>query len=117
MLTNRTRFDVLKQKAFTAAFGTAGVIVSASAARLFKAQFNNTSATAYFVQVFNKAAAPAASDTPIWERRLPASGDVELDFSIIGLWCPTGIGIALSTTAGSLTLAGANNATAYVLHG
>lgn len=97
----------------TAAFGTAGANISTTQGRLYKAMVINTSATAYFIQIHNKATAPIATDVPVWERRLPVSGEVEIDFAEWGFGCALGIGIALSTTVGVLTLAAGNDAIAY----
>lgn len=104
--------DGLLKRTKTAAFGTAGTNLSVKQGRLYKATVINTGATAYFVQIFNKATPPANTDVPIWEERLPASGSVPLQFDF-GLYAAAGLGIAISTTAGVLTLAAANDAIAY----
>lgn len=98
------------------AFGLAGISVTAKPGRLYQLSVVNAGATAYYLQVFDKATAPVASDVPIWERRLPASGDVFQSFELAGLYVSLGLGIAISTTPRLLTLAAANDATAYTQH-
>ncbi len=105
-----------KQFAQTTAFGTAGLVVSAKAGRVYAITIVNKSATAYFVQIHNKATAAVATNVPVWEDILPASSSVTLDFGVNGLYVSAGIGLALSSTAGVLTLAVADNATAYGLY-
>lgn len=102
-----------KQFAKTTAFGTAGSVVSAVPGRVYAVTIVNKSATAYFVQIHNKATAAVNTNIPVWEDVLPASGSITLDFGINGLYVSAGIGLALSSTAGVLTLAVADNATAY----
>lgn len=97
----------------TAAFGTAGAVLSPAPGCLYHLSAVNNSATAYFVQIFDKATAPVNGDTPIWEGKLPASLDWSVGFQLFGLYCASGISIAISTTIGSLTLAAANDALAY----
>lgn len=99
----------LRRSSAAAAFGTAGSSISAKRGRLYKASVVNGGATAYYVQIFDKATAPIAGDTPIWVDRLPANGSCPLQFDE-GLYCVNGIGIAISTTPTTLTLAAANDA-------
>jgi hypothetical protein len=105
-----------KQFARTTGFGTAGLLVSATKGRLYAVTFVNKSSTAYFAQVHNKATAPLATELPIWEDVLPASGSITLDFGINGLYCSSGIGLGLSSAGGVLTFALADNATAYAFY-
>lgn len=100
----------------TAAFGIAGASVSAKAGRLYRLSVVNSGATAYYLQLFSKATAPVATDVPIWERRLALSGDLELDFALSAPYFALGIGVAISTTPGVLTLGAANDAIAYALY-
>lgn len=107
----------------TTAFGTAGVSVATKPGRLYLIRGINSSATvAYYLQIFDKATAPVATDVPIWEIGLPAkaattqTGDCVEDFGLAGLYFATGLGIAISTTKGVLTLAAATDATAYLLY-
>lgn len=111
------------RKSQTTAFGTSGVNVSAKQGRLYKIKFVNKNATtAYYAQIFDKATAPVNTDVPIWEIGLPAkaattqTGDCEEDFGLFGLYVAAGLGIAISTTQGVLTLAAATDATAYMLY-
>lgn len=100
----------------TAAFGTAGVSISPKNGRIYRIAILNGGATAYTVQLHNKATAPVNGDIPIWERRLPASGELDIDFGLTHPYFATGIGLAISTTTGTLTLAAANDAVAYLLY-
>lgn len=107
----------LKLKSQTTAFGTAGLSVSTKNGRLYKLRvLNKAAATKYWVQIFDKATAPVNTDVPIWEAQVPALTDYAEDFGLFGLAVTLGLGIALSTTAGVLTLAAANDATAYALY-
>jgi hypothetical protein len=109
---------LMKQLSQTTAFGTAGVVVSAKPGRIYRVSFvNKAAATKYFAQVFNKATAPINGDLPAFEGQVAANSDVVFDLASAGGWyVRLGIGIAISTTAGVLTLAGATDATAYVLY-
>jgi hypothetical protein len=102
--------DNFKRATSGVAAGTAGIVISSKPGRFYKGVYENGSATAYFLQIFDKATAPVNTDVPIYEKRLPASGEVEIDEVLInGLACTLGIGIAISSTAGTLTLAVAND--------
>lgn len=100
--------DNFVASASSAASGTAGIVVSPVQGRLYRLLATNASAvTSYFVQVFNAATAPVNGATPVLVRRLPASGSLDLDLrGVNGLVLGSGISIALSTTAATLTLAG-----------
>lgn len=100
----------------TAAYGTAGLSVTAKFGRLYRIRTINAGAAAYFLQIHDKATAPTAGNTPVWEARLPASGEVDLSFELIGLYLANGLGLAISTTTGTLTLAAANDAVSYLLY-
>jgi hypothetical protein len=111
----------LKRKSQTTAFGTAGISVTAKPGRLYKVRAVNSNATTrYFFQIFDKATAPVNTDVPIWEMDLPAAvattsrGDCLEDFGLFGLYVALGLGIAISTTKGVLTLAAATDACAYL---
>jgi hypothetical protein len=113
----------LKRFSQTTAFGTAGVSVSVKPGRLYKIRACNSNATTrYFFQIFDKASAPVNTDVPIWEMDLPAAvattsrGDCAETFELFGLYLKLGLGIAISTTKGVLTLAAATDATAYGLY-
>jgi hypothetical protein len=104
-----TGFDPSRSTS-SAKFGTAGVALKSTQGRLYRLDVVNASATAYFVMVFSKATAPVNGDAPIWRRRLPASGEVSIALEEFGLYCAAGIGIAISSTDGTLTLAAATDA-------
>lgn len=107
----------LKRASQTTAFGTAAVVVSAKAGRLYKLRVLNTSAaTKYFAQIHDKATAAVNTNVPVWEGQVAGSTDVEFDFGTAGLFLANGCSVALSTTAGVLTLAGATDGRAYALY-
>jgi hypothetical protein len=112
-LLARTRPDPYLKTIKTAAFGTAGFNVSSKFGRLYHATATNGSATAYFFQVHDSAIAPTAGAVPRWERRLAANLDCDLYFGECGLELNNGLSFAISTTQGTLTLASANDCTAY----
>lgn len=105
-----------KQFAKNVAFGTAGLVVTAKAGRIYRVSVVNSSATRYFVQIHDKATAPVNTDVPIWEQDMPASGGCVIDFGLNGLYVALGFNIAISSTKGALTLAVATDATAYALY-
>ena len=111
-----------KQFAQTTAFGTAGVVIANKPGRLYRLAVSNSNATtSYYVQLFDKAIAPIATNVPIWEERIEAAvattgKSCVIDFGLFGLYFGTGIGLALSSTKGVLTLAGATDGTAYALY-
>ncbi len=108
---------LLKRSSQTTSFGTAGVSISTKQGRLYKLRVNNkAAATKYFAQIFDKASAPIATDVPIWEGQVAQGTDVEFDFGLAGLYVANGVGVAISTTSGVLTLAGAADANAYALY-
>ena len=108
---------VLKRKSITTAFGTAGTNISAKQGRLYKIRLaNKAAATKYYVQLFDKATAPINTDVPIWEGRVAADSEWADDFGLAGLYVVNGIGLAISSTSGVLTLAGSSDATAYALY-
>lgn len=103
----------MQQYRTPAMFGTAGVSVSVKQGRIYHITAVNNAATAYFLQVFDKATAPIAGDLAIWECRLPASLDCDMNFGALGLYVALGFGLAISTTPRALTLAASNDAYAY----
>lgn len=102
--------DSFQRSTSGVAAGTAGVIIAAKPGRFYRGVIQNGSATAYFVMVFDKATAPVNGDTPVFEKRLAVSGEVDIDLvNVNGVPCLNGIGIAISSTPGTLTLAIAND--------
>lgn len=98
--------DSFKRSTSGTAAGTAGVVISAKPGRFYRAEVQNGAATAYFVQVFDKATAPVNADVPVYSKRLPLSGECEIDLTDVnGIVCLAGISIAISSTPGVLTLA------------
>lgn len=106
----QTVADNFKRSTSGVAAGTAGVAISTKPGRFYRALVENGAATAYYVQVFDKASAPVNTDVPIYEKRLAVSGECEIDLTNVnGLPCANGIGLAISSTPGTLTLAVAND--------
>ena len=92
------------------AAGVAGIVISTKPGRFYSANVQNGGATAYWVLVFDKATAPVNGDTPTVSRKLTASGECLIDTGgVNGVPVQLGIGIAISSTAGTLTLAIAND--------
>lgn len=98
-----------KRTTSSAKVGTAAVVLKAAEGRLYRLDVVNVSATAYYVMVFDAATAPTDGDTPIWRRRLPANGELELELETFGLGCTNGIAFAISSTDATLTLAAADD--------
>lgn len=94
----------------SAAEGTAGVVISSTPGRVYRLIVQNGGATAYYVQIHNKATAAVNAEVALWSKRIAASSEVEIDLTNInGLVCTAGIGLAISTTARTLTLAAATD--------
>ncbi len=92
------------------AAGTAGVSISTKPGRIYRLIVQNGAATAYFVQIHDKATAAVNNDVPIWVKRMAVSSECEIDLTNInGLPCVNGISIAISSTSGLLTLAVSND--------
>lgn len=105
-----------KQFAQAAPFGTAAVSVTAKPGRVYRVAVVNGAATRYFVQIHDTTTAAINADVPIWEQDLPASGGAVLDFGLGGLYVAEGFCLAISSTSGVLTLAVADDASAYAMH-
>ncbi len=96
------------------AVGTAGISISQKPGRFYRAVVQNGGATAYYLQVFDKATAAVNANVPIWQQRILASGEVVLDLTNVnGLPCLLGISLAISSTPGTLTLAAATDVAFY----
>ena len=96
--------------------GTAGIVIGTAgkAGRLYRLRVVNGAATAYFLQVFNKATAPVNTDVPTWVQRIAVSSEGEIDLTNVnGLFCPLGMGFAISSTPSALTLAIATDIAFY----
>lgn len=90
------------------AVGTTGQVLKAAPGRFYGACAVNKAATAYYLMVFDKATAPVNGDTPRLSKPLPVSGAVTIgpeDMGGFSLGCLLGIGVAISTTPDTLTLA------------
>jgi hypothetical protein len=109
------RADAFRQQS-GAGVGTAGVLVGTAGrgSRLYRLSAVNAGATAYFLQVFNKATVAVNADIPVYVQRLPASSEAIINLAEVGgIVCPLGMSVAISSTAGTLTLAVANDIAAY----
>lgn len=109
------RGDNFKQQ-FGAGVGTAGVLVGTAGrgSRLYRLNVVNAGVTPYFLQIHNKAIAAVNTDVPVYVQRLPVSAEASIDLAAVGgIVCPLGMSIAISSTAGTLTLAVANDIAAY----
>jgi len=95
--------------ASTAGTGENTHVAKASAGRAFKADVISVNASPTFLMVFNKATAPVNSDVPVLRAYVPANGSGSIDLGNYGYLLSAGISVALSTTAGVLTLAAAND--------
>lgn len=101
----------------SAAFGTAGLNVTAKPGNLYQFNAINTSASvAYYLQIHDKATAPIANDVPIWEQRLAPGVDIPTSFQLAGLPLANGLSFAISTTPRLLTLAASNDCVVYTRH-
>lgn len=99
--------------------GTLGQIVKAAPGRCYGVTAHNKAATLYYLMVFDKATAPVNGDTPRVAKPLLASIGATVtigpeDFGGFSLGCTVGIGIAISTTPDTLTLAAAQDVNATV---
>ena len=86
-------------------------VVSATRARLLKASAVNTSGSLRYFMVFDASSLPGNGATPLFRKPVAASGGVaEIDLTNIvedsgqGYDCTTGIVVALSSTAPTLTV-------------
>ncbi len=91
--------------------GEVAVAVGATARRVYQVDVvaDPGAAATLWLMVFDKAAAPVVTDVPILRARL-GGGFASIDLGVFGHELTNGLGLGLSTTVGSLTLAGANDA-------
>lgn len=88
----------------------ASVAISAKNApgNLFCVMADNANAADRYLQVHNKASAPASSDVPVLSYKIPAGGMLVLDRGIFGehgKYLSTGIAIGISTVRATFTAA------------
>lgn len=57
-----------------------------------------------YLMVFNKASAPVNTDIPVFRALVPAGGQAGIDRGLLGRELTLGVSVAISTTAGVLTL-------------
>ena len=71
-------------------------VVKASGGRVYKITGQNAAAAVRYIKLYNKATAPAETDTPVITLAVAASLPFEFDFGDIGLYFDTGIGYRLT---------------------
>jgi hypothetical protein len=82
--------------------------VKNAAGNLFGVYASNSNAAARWLQVHNTATTPGAGAVPLLSIRVPATGDVQITDALLtrgGLYCSTGIALAMSTTEATYTAA------------
>jgi hypothetical protein len=97
----------------TALSASAAVSAKGSAGNLYALSATNANATVRYLQIHNKATAPATSDAPVAAWPIPAGSSTApgsvflsiLDFGTAGYRCTTGIAIGISTTLATFTAA------------
>lgn len=72
-------------------------IVKAAAGRLYALSISNSNATVRYVRLYNKATAPATSDTPIKKYVVPAGSTVIAHLPVFGSYFSTGISWRITT--------------------
>ena len=91
------------QTSVNSAASTNAAVAKASAANLYCAMINNTTAAAKFVRFYNKATAPTVgTDTPVLVITVPANSSKEIEFGQLGKRFATGLGHAITNAAGVL---------------
>lgn len=98
---------------FNAVLNDVDISVKASAGYLLSIRVSNINAAIRYLQIHNKATAPAGGDTPILSFPIPAGSATNPvavtfgvdDFGPGGLSCSTGIAIGVSTAAATFTAA------------
>lgn len=99
--------------------GTLGQVVKNKPGRCYGVTAYNKAATLYYLMVFDKGSTPVNGNTPRVAKPLLASIGATVtigpeDFGGFSLGCTLGIGIAISTTPDTLTLAAAQDVNATV---
>ena len=93
--------------AATAGTGENLLVAKATPGVLFRVSVLNATAGVLYLMVFDSAIAPINTDVPVLRKHVPASLEAELDLGNFGIALGSGVAVALSTTQGELTLAGA----------
>lgn len=90
----------MKDYNITSAASTNAAAIKTSAGNVRRLVVTNTTATARFLKLYNKASAPTVgTDVPVLILTVPAYGTVNLDCKAAALVFGTGIGIALTAAA------------------
>lgn len=71
-------------------------IVKASGGRVYKITGQNAAAAIKYIKLYNKATAPAETDTPVITLAVAASAPFEFNFANLGLYFDTGISYRLT---------------------
>ncbi len=90
-----------------AGVGVFAQLVKATAGNVLAVDVSSADAAAFWFMLFNSSIAPVGGDFPIFRRRLPIGGTVQVGrefFGEAGVSFGNGIGWALSTTGTNLTL-------------
>lgn len=74
-------------------------IVKASAGKLYRITGQNKRASSIFIKLYNKATAPTSGDTPVITEEVLASSRFVLDWSNLGRYFSTGIGMRVTAAA------------------
>ncbi len=95
----------------TGGTGEVAILVATAARRVYQVDVVTAvgAADPAWLMVFDLAAAPVLSDVPILRARV-GGGFASIDLGNFGHELVNGLGVALSTTPDTLTLAGANDA-------
>ncbi len=97
-LANRA---VLVNQGTTLAASTTPTVVKASAGQLYTLDAFNESSSKRFLNVYNKATAPIATDIPVLVFVLfPSSALPHVDYSILGSYFPLGISLTITANNG-----------------
>ena len=80
----------------SAAASVNATIVKASGGRVYKITGQNAAAAVRYIKLYNKATAPAETDTPVATFNVAASLPFDIDFGDIGLHFPAGISYRLT---------------------
>lgn len=80
----------------SAAASVNATIVKASGGRVYKITGQNAAAAIRYIKLYNKATAPAETDTPVATFAIAASSNFDIDFKDYGVYFSAGIGYRLT---------------------
>ena len=87
---------LLVKRLVSAAATVNPTIVKATGGRVYKITGQNAAAAVKYIKLYNKATAPAETDTPVITLAVAASLPFEFNFADLGLHFDTGIGYRLT---------------------